>query len=144
MTLADGALLTFRVVGALWLLGGAFLIRTLMTFGKIERDLERVLPDAAHVADDRGRDRWMLAGGVFTALAGLCMLIGTRFAVVALAVLIIHQLAYFVRQRRRELAAVDMDDQAAARPANTTIRAFYFSLIMAVLGAWLLGQGALR
>jgi hypothetical protein len=45
---------------------------------------------------------------------------------------------YFVRQRRRELAAgSDADAADEARPARSTINAFFFSLVMAVLAAWL-------
>lgn len=134
MSVADGALIALRLVGALWLIGGIFLIRQLMTFGKIERALAQIGDDPN---DDPGRDRWMMAGGAATTLAGVTMLAGTRWALLAIALVVIHQLAYFIRQRRRELAAKSADDAEEARPARTTINAFFFSLVVAVLAGWL-------
>lgn len=140
MDVADIALWGLRAVGALWVVGGLFLIRQLMTFGKLERALDQLNPDAAASAD-RGRDAWMLAGGVATTIAGVTLVIGTRWALLALCAVIVHQMLYFVRQRRRELAARTEEGAADARPARTTINAFFFSLVIAVLAAWVAARG---
>ena len=140
MDVADAALWLLRAVGALWLVGGLFLIRQLMSFGKLERALDRIAPEAA-AGVDRGRDAWMLAGGVATATAGVTLLAGTRWALVALSGVVVHQMLYFIRQRRRELAATTQDDAAEARPARATINAFFFSLVIIVLTAWVAAQG---
>ncbi|MBU6371262.1 MAG: hypothetical protein KJS97_00925 [Alphaproteobacteria bacterium] len=142
MDVADGALWLLRAIGALWLVGGLFLIRQLLTFGPLERALDQLSPDAAESAD-RGRDAWMLAGGVTTALAGALLLAGTRWALLGLCAVIVHQMAYFVRQRRRELAAKTEDGAEDARPARATINAFFFSLCVAVLTSWVVSQGAM-
>jgi hypothetical protein len=137
MTFAAGALIFFRIVGALWVIGGVFLARQLLALGKIERALDQIGGDPDQ-KDDRGRDRWMLAGGALTALAGAAMLVGSWLSIPALCCVIAHQMLYFVRQRRRELAAgSDADAADEARPARSTINAFFFSLVMAVLAAWL-------
>jgi hypothetical protein len=60
-----------------------------------------------------------------------------------LSLIIVHQLLYFVRQRRRELAAASPEQALEARPDNATINGFFAALVMAVMAAWLYHQGAL-
>ena len=60
-----------------------------------------------------------------------------------LAAIIIHQLMYFIRQHRRERAAVSAEAKHEARVNRRTINGFYSALIMAVLAAWLYHQDAL-
>ncbi len=56
--------------------------------------------------------------------------------------MIVHQLLYFIRQRRRELSATVLNADGEC-PSRETINAFFFSLIMAVLAGWLYWRGAL-
>ena len=127
----DGALWFLPAVGALGVLGGLFLIRQLLSVGKLERALDELAQVAAAGAD-RGRDAWMLAGAALVA--------GTGWALLALCGVIVHQMLYFIRQRRRELVTATDDGAAEARPAPT-INAYFFSLVIAVLTAWMAAQG---
>lgn len=156
MTLADILVWVLRGFGALYLVGGVMLMRTAWFWARLEPDMDRLLQTIEEFSaenegrapkveeeSDRGRQWWIFAGAVLTALAGAAMLIGHRLAVVALAVVIAHQLVYFVRQRRRELRAKTPEAALEARPTPQTINGFFSALLMAVLAAWLYAQGAL-
>jgi hypothetical protein len=143
--------LAFRGVGALWAAGGALLVVQmirLLQFARPLRDLERALeadgPGAKPLGTDVGRRWWMLAGGLLTAAAGAVMLLGLWISIPALCAVIAHQMLYFVRQRRRELAASSSAEEDDARPASSTINAFFFSLIVALVAAWLALEGRLN
>jgi hypothetical protein len=140
-----------RVVGVLWIVGGGFLLRQLWMNSQLDPMIEKLeqmaremgAPEGEKKFDvDNGRERWMAAGAVTLILAGIAMGLGHRAAVLLLAIVIVHQLLYFVRQRRRELRA-SPGDASLERPSSQTINAFFFSLIMAVLAAWLYWRGVL-
>lgn len=156
MTLADILIWVLRAFGALYLVGGIFLIRMTWFWARLGPDMDRLAKTIEEFSaevegrapkppedEDRGREWWLFAGAVTTALAGAAMLIGHRLAVPALALIIVHQLLYFIRQRRRELRAATPEAAAEARPTPQTINGFFSALLMAVLAAWLYAQGAL-
>ena len=154
MSIETGLLWVLRLFGALYLVGGIMGARQAWFWARLEPDMQRVTkmlenwdgdnsryPDADEV--DNGRNWWLFAGCVLTAMAGLAMLLGHAASVGLLAAVIVHQLFYFVRQRRRELAAKTPADAEEARPQRSTINGFFGALIMAVLAAWLFHEGAL-
>lgn len=157
----DIALWTLRGIGVLWVLGAVVMIRKVWMMDRLDammaqletavrdHDPEPVdpAPDGQSQDDretvDRGRNAWMIAGGVVLGAAGAAMAAGHRLAVPLLALLIVHQLAYFIRQRRRELSRRTQAGREDAQPAASTVRAFFFSLGVAVLAAYLYNQGRL-
>lgn len=92
---------------------------------------------------DMGRNWWLLSGAVLLVIAGAVMALAHRAAVPLLAAIILHQMFYFVRQRRRELDAPNAEQAEEARPQQSTINAFFTALGVTVLAAWLFAQGAL-
>lgn len=155
MNATDIGLIVLRVVGLLWTVGALVLFWHLWRMRSIDRlaqELQRVVatmeehaPGASAGIDpvDRGRTAWMAVGGVCLLAAGALMALAHAYVIIALGVLIVQQLAYFIRQRQLELRAKTDDGAEDARPARSTINAFFFSLVMAVLAGWLYRQGAL-
>ncbi|MGE3301602.1 MAG: hypothetical protein AB7M12_00635 [Hyphomonadaceae bacterium] len=151
LTIVDLAAAALRLMGVLWVVGGLMLMRELRrnaqldsiieTLDKLAEDASR--PNAPDWAD-AGRDRWLFAGGVLTIASGVAMALASRFAVPLLAGSIVHQLLYFVRQRRRELRAPTPEAAAAERPTAHTVNGFFMALAMAVLAAWLYHAGRLH
>jgi hypothetical protein len=151
MSIEAAGLIFLRIIGVLWIVGGGFLLHQLWLNSKLDpmiATLEQMAremgapPGKEEIDVDNGRERWMAAGAVVLMLAGVAMGLGHRAAVWLLAAVIVHQLLYFVRQRRRELRA-SAQDAFMERPSSQTINAFFFSLVMAVLAAWLYWRGAL-
>jgi hypothetical protein len=93
--------------------------------------------------EDRARPWWLFTGALLLMAAGAAMLIGHALSVPLLAAIIVYQLLYFVRQRRRELAATSPGEASEARPDSATINGFFAALPMAVVAAWLYHEGAL-
>ncbi len=152
MTVDEVGLAVLRIVGVLWILGAVFLMRQLWFNSKLDPMIEALdqmakemgAPDSGKKLDiDNGRERWMAAGGVIMLAAGVAMGLGHRLAAPLLAALIVQQLLYFIRQRRRELNAADAGDALHERPSRQTVNAFFFSLFVSVLAGWLYWRGAL-
>lgn len=152
MTLLDAAEGVLRVFGALYVVGAVFLFRQLRADAFMDRAIEQLEAMAADFEErpapprppeDPGRTAWMAAGGVLLIVAGVTMTLGLRVSVVALAVLTLHQMAYFVRQRRRELRAASAEEAEEARPTPEARNGFISGLIMLVLAAGLERAGAL-
>jgi hypothetical protein len=149
MTLPDLALWILRGFGALWIVGGVFLMRQLYMNTQLDgmiAQLEKMAGEDGKPSDeldDKGRERWLFAGGVLTIAAGAAMAFAHRLAVPLLAALIIQQLLYFIRQRRRELAAQTESGAEGERPSQQTINGFFTSLLIATLAAWLYSEGKL-
>ena len=139
----------FYVVGALVLANqlrmNLFLDKALDQLNRMSAELaaESGEPSPAPTANDGGRTLWMIAGAVLTFAAGVTMALGLRVAVIALGLLVLHQLAYFVRQRRRELRAANAEEAEDARPTQATRNGFMGCLVLFVLAAWLERSGVL-
>jgi hypothetical protein len=151
MSAEAAGLILLRIVGVLWIVGGGFLLHQLWLNSRLDPMIEKLdrmaremgAPDSGKPLDiDNGRERWMAAGAVILILAGIAMGLGHRTSVLLLAAAIIHQMLYFIRQRRRELRS-SVEDAPDERPSRQTINAFFFSLIVAVLAGWLYWRGAL-
>ena len=152
LDLGEGVL---RLFGCLYAVAAVFLLNMLRTHVFMDRaidTLDRITTELAAAAgetpkpsapNDGGRTWWMVAGGVLLLAAGAVMALGLRVSVIALGLLVLHQLAYFVRQRRRELAAATPEDALDARPTQATRNGFFFCLILFVLAAWLERSGVL-
>jgi hypothetical protein len=155
MTLVDLAEGVLRVFGAIYAAAAVFMLWQLRTSAFMDKaiiDLERIAADLAREAGesaprptpvDTGRTAWLAAGGVLLFAAGVTMALGLRLSVVALGLLALHQLAYFVRQRRRELAAATAEEAEDERPTQATRNGFVFGLLFFVVAGWLESQGAL-
>ena len=152
MTFADIAVWILRAFGVLWTVGALALLRQLYFNSKLDPMIEALDRMSAESGgeerappepDDKGREHWMLAGALLTLAAGVAMIIAHRVAVAILAALIIQQVLYFIRQRRRELIARTPAQAEHERPTKETVNGFYTSLGMAALAAWLYGAGAL-
>lgn len=157
MSLPEGLAWVLRAFGALYVVGAVFLFRLLRFdsfLDKALREIEEVsdavareagepAPARPRVPEDRARNVWLAAGGALTLAAGVAMLLASRFAVPLLALLVVQQLFYFMRQRRRELRAATPEEALDARPTAQTRSGFYYSLVLTVLAAWLGWQGAL-
>jgi hypothetical protein len=151
---ADVLVWALRGIGALWVVGGVFMLRQLWLMRGIDAavtKLERMLQEHDerstraddHLPDDPNRTLWLVTGAVLTLCAGCAMLIAGRTAVLLLVLLIVHQLAYFIRQRMLELAAKTPEEALDRRPTRQTVNGFFTALVMAVLAAWLDHQGRL-
>lgn len=146
-----------RVFGALYLIAGLIAARQMYFWARIapsmnefarvaeefKADVEERAPQPP-LKEDGGRSWWIFAGALLLAIAGVAMLLAHWSAVPLLAAIIVHQLLYFIRQRRRELRASTPDAAEEARPNRATINGFFGGLIMAVLAAWLYYEDALR
>lgn len=79
----DAALVAIlRVIGLIWAVGAVFIMRN------------------ARATGDSDAARWVFAGGALTFVAGLFLLIGSRWAAVPAALLALQQIAFHLRQRR--------------------------------------------
>ncbi|HWA21856.1 MAG TPA: hypothetical protein VG735_05615 [Caulobacterales bacterium] len=151
MSAEAAGLILLRIVGVLWIVGGGFLLHRLWLNSRLDPMIEKLdrmaremgAPDSGKPLDiDNNRERWMAVGAIFLMLAGIAMGLGHRAAIPLLAAVIMHQLLYFIRQRRRELR-VSVEDAPGEQPSRQTINAFFFSLIVVVLAGWLYWRGAL-
>lgn len=142
----------FRLMGALWAVGAVFLMRQLWFNAQLDpmiAALEKAAedlgapPEKAKIDVDNGRERWMAVGAVLTLACGVAMVVGHRLAVPLLCASILQQMAYFVRQHRREQRAPDAAAALGEQPSRETVNAFYTSLVMAVLAALLYARGML-
>lgn len=144
--LGEGVLRIFGVVHAV---GAIVLLYQLRRWRPLEEgiaQLERMAQDAGagpRAPIDLGRTVWMASGGVLLFIAGVTMALGLRVSVIALGLLSAHQLLYFARQRKRELAATTPEDAEEARPTQATRNGFYGSLALLVTAALLERAGAL-
>jgi len=144
VSLADSLAWVLRVMGVLYLVGGLWGARSAYLWARIEAGVGALeTRPASQSAFDPGRYWWVFAGALITAAAGAAMALAVRAALWLLALTVVHQLFYFLRQRRRERAAASRDIAADARPAPATIRGYFSSLVMLVLAAWLYAEGAL-
>ncbi|MGE0829313.1 MAG: hypothetical protein AB7O04_08180 [Hyphomonadaceae bacterium] len=157
MSLVDLGVWTLRFFGLLYFLFGLWGAWAAWRWSwldgaaaKLHRMAEEIaaesgekLPPGRYDPPDPHRSIWIVSGALIVAAAGAMMLIAHRLAVPLLALIILHQLLYFIRQRRRELAAVTRGAAEDARPARATVNGFFAGLLMAVLAAWLYWQGAL-
>lgn len=153
MSAADVLVWVLRGFGALYLIGGIWGARQAYFWARMGPDLNRLsaiadeLSDAAAPAKpiepDNARNWWVFTGAVLLTFAGAAMLLAHASAVALLSAIIVHQMLYFLRQRRRELAARTAEDADEARPQRATINGFFSGLVMAVLAAWLYYEGAL-
>jgi uncharacterized membrane protein YphA (DoxX/SURF4 family) len=144
-----------RLFGVIYAVAAVFLLNQLRTHVFMDRaisELDRMseelaaesgAPAGASTPNDSGRTWWMVAGGVLLLAAGVAMALGLRVSVIALGALVVQQLAYFVRQRRRELAARSDEEAEDERPAQSTRNGFLFCLVLFVLAAWLERSGVL-
>jgi hypothetical protein len=155
MTLLDLGEGVLRVFGAIYAVGAVFLLYQLRMHVFMDRTLDALDRMAAEFSagtdgagppaapNDGGRTWWLIAGGVLLLAAGVTMALGLRLAVLALGALTLHQIAYFVRQRRRELAAATPAGALEARPTQATRNGFLFGLVLLVLAGWLERSGVL-
>lgn len=147
-----------RGFGALYLVGGVIGARQAWFWARIEPDFDRVarilqsydpngdadsLNDENIVQEDRGRQWWILSGCILLILAGVAMICAHRLAVALLSVMVVHQLLYFARQRRRQLKAPNAATAEDARVEPSTLNGFYSALVVTIFAAWLYWQGAL-
>lgn len=148
------ALLALRAMGAVWVVGAVFLLRQLWVNSKLDpmiATLEKIAnemreeegPPPPKLDVDNDRERWLLFGAVMTLVCGVTMALGLRIALALLSASIIHQLLYFYRQSRRERDAPDAATALMERPSTETTNAFYATIIMTMLAAWLYYRGAL-
>lgn len=145
-----------RGFGVLYVVGGVFGVRAFWLSGRHEAELDFMLDslDALNAENegapappkretDLGRQYWLLAGSLLLIPAGVAMALAHSWAVPLLAAIIVQQLFYFIRQRRRELAAQWPEHAEEARPTRATVNGFYSCLGLTVLAAWLYWRGAL-
>jgi hypothetical protein len=143
-----------RGFGAMYFIGGVWMARQMWFWARMSPDMDRMVSIIEHwgaersdeehdAAEDHGRSWWLWAGGVITAICGVSMLLAHRFTPLLLALLIVHQLLYFIRQRRREVRALTPEDAQDARPNQQTVNGFFSAVFMALLAAWLGARGAL-
>lgn len=79
----SGALVAvLRVVGLLWAIGGVFIMLN------------------ARRGDDPDAVRWVFVGGALSFVAGLLLLVGSPWALVTIALLLLQQGAFHLRQIR--------------------------------------------
>ncbi len=132
-----------RGFGALYLLGGVQGARDAWFWARRHATIDAMFAPARRAEDtalpraDTGRSWWLFTGAVLTAAAGLAMLAAHALAGPLLAAIVIHQLLYFMRQRRRELRAKSDAEASDARPAPDTVNGYFIVVCLALLTAWL-------
>ncbi len=143
----------FRAFGALYAVGGAFVVNNMRTMLFLSRSidkLEQMMREAnqpsllANDPEDRGRFWWLLAGGVLTFLTGIAMLAGSRLCIYLLLAMIGHQAMYLGRQHRRMLAARDDFQVEDAAPARSTWNAFGWTFLVFGVALYLAFRGVLK
>lgn len=151
MSVAQDLTWVLRGIGVFYVVGGLVLINQL----RINRVLDRAIKQinamaeemnpgqAKPLSEDTDREIWLWIGALLTIAAGVTMALASRWAVWALAVLVIHQAIYFTRQRFRELRAKTAEEALDARPATSTRNAFVVLTLVAIFAAWLDYQRAL-
>lgn len=157
MIVVDVLTWCLRLMGVGYFVGGVWMARQMWFWAQITPSMNKLTqtieafnaetegraPRAAPLDEDPNRNWWLFAGAVITALAGLAMIFAHRLAVPLIAAIIVHQMLYFIRQRRRERAAISAEAKHEARVNRATINGFYGALVMAVLAAWLYWMDAL-
>lgn len=159
MTFADSLVWVLRAFGVLYLIGGVFAARQSWFWARLGPDmtkLARMMRDIGEEAGepneaagdliagaDHGRPWWVFTGSLLLIAAGAAMALGHASSVLLLSLIIVHQMLYFIRQRRLELRASTPEAAAEARPERSTVSGFFWALIVAALAAWLRWQGAL-
>lgn len=149
MTLVDVGEGVLRAFGILYVVGAGFTLWALRLdffLDKALAQLELALAGGdgePPPPSDPGRKWWLAAGGVLTFAAGATMALGLRLAVPALVLLMLHQIAYLLRQRRLELKASTPAAAEDARPTQATRNGFYSCVAQTILAAWLGWAGAL-
>jgi hypothetical protein len=152
MTLEQALVWVLRGFGALYIVGAIMLFRHLRVYALVDDATQRLEMMTREIEGeetpardevDKGRNGWLAAGGVLTAIAGLAMVFALRMSVVLLVLVVIHQIAYFIRQRHREVTAKSVEEALDARPTQATRNGFYTCLVLVVLAAWLGWRGAL-
>lgn len=153
MTLLDLGEGVLRVFGVLYAVGAVLFLRQLRTYHMIDRAIDQIERLGDELAEpgsprprtpaDVARNYWLASGAVLLFAAGVTMTLGLRLSVVALGLMALHQLAYFVRQRRRELRAATPEEAEEERPTQQTRNGFLSGLAMFVLAGWLERSGVL-
>lgn len=156
MILVDVLTWVLRGFGLLYLIGGIVGARQFWFWAQITPSMNKLIRMTEEFSaetegrapnvvaeDDRGRPWWLFTGAVLLAVTGAAMVLAHWLSVVLLSLIIVHQLFYFVRQRRRELAATSPEQALDARPTRATINGFFAVLVLAVMAAWLYHEGAL-
>ncbi len=156
MEASDIGVWVLRAAGALYLVGAAIGVRHAIFAIRAEPMMDSMLdildrinaensdkPIPVERVTDNGRNWWLLAGSILLGLAGAAMLAAHVSALPLLVLLVLQQMLYFWRQRRRELAAPNEDQASEARPQRSTINGFFGSLLVTVLAAWLYFENAL-
>lgn len=150
MTVLDVAEGVLRVFGVLYVGGALFMLNSLRMDLFLDKALTEIEKIAAELEgkpqrapEDTGRTWWLVAGAALTLVAGIAMALGLRLSVALLALLLIQQIAYFTRQRAREMAATTAEDALDARPNQATRNGFFACGAHTILAAWLDWRGAL-
>lgn len=152
MSLPEGLVWVLRAFGVLYVIGAVLVFRHLRIYALVDDATRRIELMSQEIdgeetpspdEPDKGRNGWLAAGGVLTAIAGFAMVFALRIAVVLLVLAVIHQIAYFIRQRHREVSAKTPEEALEARPTQATRNGFYTCLALTVLAAWLGWNGAL-
>ena len=142
-----------RAIGLLWLFGGIAVIVQVRRHQPLEDALDQLealaaeLPSGADEGDDEGdepvadpgRNRWMIAGGVLTALTGVGLLLAARWVMGPLTALLLHQLLYVRRQDRKVAAARTAEGAEIASVSRAAWRAARFTVLVwgaAAIALW--------
>ncbi len=149
-----------RAVGLLWLFGGIAVIVQVRRLQPLEDALDQLETMAAELPDDPddpdddkaldeqaddddlgepiadpGRNRWMIAGGVLTAVTGVGLLLAARWVMVPLTLLLAHQVLYVRRQDHKVAAAKTDFGAEVASVSRAAWRAARFTVIVWGLAA---------
>jgi hypothetical protein len=129
----DLALLALRVVGAVFVAGGAL--------AGWRATSPRLAPAGPQVrrgpADDPERRVWRIVGATLYMLAGAAMVSGRDASVALLAALVVQQGFYITRQALVAASHGRKSSQADAAPSSLTKAAFLLTSAVAVYAAWL-------
>jgi len=101
------AVAIIRVIGLIWAIGSVSIIRN------------------ARSANDEDARRWIIVGGVLTFVAGLLMLVASRWAVVPVLLLVAQQGVFHLRQAKRL-----PEGAARPNPAHVIIAAMVAAVVV--------------
>lgn len=149
MTLEIALVWVLRLMGVIWIIGGVFVIQTARTTILIDRATDKIerltgelgvsLDDqpVASSEQDRGRDRWLLIGGILTLVCGAGLVASSRLVLVPLTLLVVHQGLYARRQWIMSSLASNEEDAEEARMTSTAQNGAITAVVVWLVVGWL-------
>lgn len=127
---------TLRGFGLFWIVGGGVAIHK----ARQAAFIDHVLGALSGTPEDPLLTRFLFVGAVLTLISGIGLTFASVWALVPLVLLVMSQLVYFKLLKRKHDRAQTDEERDEARPQQSTVNAFWLSLLLTmatVLAVWL-------